>query len=1179
MSNLFTLPSQRVIDSNTDALAGAKLYFYDPGTTDDRTVYSNRTLATPHAQPVVADAGGLFAPIYLPTGTYKVVLKDADDVTIFTADNVDGPLDTSTFLQAGDLVLDSPVVSKTTTYTVVAGDKGKIINANPTGGSFTITLLSAVTAGDGFPLTIRHVGTANQVTVEATTGQTIDGRVGLSLTDRYQSLNIVSDGANWHVVALSENIRGQTPVVKITDRLTSPPTSPTPGARYIITGTPTGAWSSYSEHDIVEATGTGAWVQIVPVSGWLAWIDDEDVVSVFYDAAWNDWSNVEAPTTSALKMAVWADEKAQNTNGGTPTSGAWTKHDLQTERVNTITGSSLASSVITLPTGKYAISAQVSFYATSESKIRLRNTTDSTTIADSVQNYGANYTSGSGPASILSSPGCVAFGYVDVTEATENIELQYHVKNGPASGLGRVRNVSGETEVYAIVSVLDLTSIQGPAGAQGAQGADGLDAAFDYQFNSATSGDPGAGKYLLNNATFDSVTQINISETTASGADIAAALATWDDSTSTAKGTLKISKEGAPQNYQVLRITGAGTDAGGYWTFPVTPVDDGGTIANGNDVAVLFIEKGDKGDTGATGSTGATGAAGAAGPTVALTFNYSTTTADADPGSGLFRLNNATLASVTEAYFDNNEAGGNDVSAWLDTFDDSGESAYRGTLLLIDPADSTQFQVYKVTGSVTDGTGYRKLALTWIAGKSGGSFTNGAAVAAMFTPRGASGDGDMGSVTYDPAGVAEQLVGLTATQTLTNKTLTQPVITLEQGASVAPTAEGRIAWDTDDNKLKVGDGASTKTFSDDAVNAAAYQPLDAGLTDIAGLAVTDGNIIVGDGANWVAESGATARTSLGLGTGDNPVFTSVNAANSASEASINITRTDVHGSGALIGSTNFYGKDSGGNTTHYAYIATYVTDATDTSEDASLFFANYTAGALNIELVLSGDQLYPLTNGGLDLGGGANFWSNAYLTQIELGHAADTTLTRSAAGEVAIEGVLIKKVGRETIWIPAAAMTARTTNGAASGTSELATNDVMLTTFDFDQTTEEGVGFFVAMPKSWNESTVTFVPYWTAASGSGGVVFGLAAYAFSNDDALDTAVSGQQTSTDTLIAANDCHVGPESSAITIGGTPATNDLVYFEITREVANGSDTLTADAQLIGIHLYITTDASTDT
>jgi hypothetical protein len=53
-------------------------------------------------------------------------------------------------------------------------------------------------------------------------------------------------------------------------------------------------------------------------------------------------------------------------------------------------------------------------------------------------------------------------------------------------------------------------------------------------------------------------------------------------------------------------------------------------------------------------------------------------------------------------------------------------------------------------------------------------------------------------------------------------------------------------------------------FLTPAAIAAAYQPLDGGLTDIAALAVTDGNIIVGDGANWVAESGATARTSLGL---------------------------------------------------------------------------------------------------------------------------------------------------------------------------------------------------------------------------------------------------------------------------------------------------------------------------
>jgi hypothetical protein len=43
------------------------------------------------------------------------------------------------------------------------------------------------------------------------------------------------------------------------------------------------------------------------------------------------------------------------------------------------------------------------------------------------------------------------------------------------------------------------------------------------------------------------------------------------------------------------------------------------------------------------------------------------------------------------------------------------------------------------------------------------------------------------------------------------------------------------------------------------------QPLDADLTAIAALANTNGNFIVGNGTAWVAESGATARTSLGLG--------------------------------------------------------------------------------------------------------------------------------------------------------------------------------------------------------------------------------------------------------------------------------------------------------------------------
>jgi len=169
-------------------------------------------------------------------------------------------------------------------------------------------------------------------------------------------------------------------------------------------------------------------------------------------------------------------------------------------------------------------------------------------------------------------------------------------------------------------------------------------------------------------------------------------------------------------------------------------------------------------------------------------------------------------------------------------------------------------------------------------------------------------------------------------------------------------------------------------------------------------------------------------------------------------------------------------------------------------------------------------------------------------------------------------------IGTQAIWVPASAMIATTTNGAAAFVTELATNDVMINGYDFDTTTAENVCFFVAFPKQWDEGTVTFRAYWTAASGSGGVAWSLAAMARSNDDAMDNAYGTAQTVTDTLLSANDMHVTFTSSAITIGSTPAEGDIIFFKVTRAVSNGSDTLAVDARLLGIEMYITTNASTD-
>lgn len=170
-------------------------------------------------------------------------------------------------------------------------------------------------------------------------------------------------------------------------------------------------------------------------------------------------------------------------------------------------------------------------------------------------------------------------------------------------------------------------------------------------------------------------------------------------------------------------------------------------------------------------------------------------------------------------------------------------------------------------------------------------------------------------------------------------------------------------------------------------------------------------------------------------------------------------------------------------------------------------------------------------------------------------------------------------IGRHLVYVPAAALIGAVTNGATVGTMETTTNKHCLRTFDFDPGTQEFACFALAMPKSWNEGTVSFRPIWTFSSGVGGsVVWALQAVAVSDDDALDVAYGTEQTVTDAGLSVGDLHRGPESAAVTIAGTPAASDTVLFRIKRNAADGADTLTVDARLIGLEIYLTTDSGSD-
>ena len=100
----------------------------------------------------------------------------------------------------------------------------------------------------------------------------------------------------------------------------------------------------------------------------------------------------------------------------------------------------------------------------------------------------------------------------------------------------------------------------------------------------------------------------------------------------------------------------------------------------------------------------------------AVSFEFSTTTTDADPGAGKVRFDNATIASVANVYIDNTSLGGTSVTGWVDSFDDANTTTNRGTIALRSLTDTSVFVLLKVTGAVTDGTGYRKIPVAYLSG-------------------------------------------------------------------------------------------------------------------------------------------------------------------------------------------------------------------------------------------------------------------------------------------------------------------------------------------------------------------------------------------------------------------------------------------------------------------------------
>jgi hypothetical protein len=189
-------------------------------------------------------------------------------------------------------------------------------------------------------------------------------------------------------------------------------------------------------------------------------------------------------------------------------------------------------------------------------------------------------------------------------------------------------------------------------------------------------------------------------------------------------------------------------------------------------------------------------------------------------------------------------------------------------------------------------------------------------------------------------------------------------------------------------------------------------------------------------------------------------------------------------------------------------------------------------------------------------------------------------LVPKGTGVLQGNGSALKIAGKETIWIPASAMYATTTNGAAAAQVETTALRPDMKVMDFAAAADDHAQFSVAFPKSWNEGTITYQCFWTpSTTNTGDCIFGLQGVSCGDNDTIDVAFGTAVNVTDAGIGTvEDQQVTAESGAVTIAGSPAVDQQTYFQIFRDANAGGDTFTGVARLLGIKIFFTTDAAND-
>jgi microcystin-dependent protein len=549
---LFTVPRQRVLDTNANPAAGARAYFYRTGTTEDLTVYQDRSRSIPHAQPVLADSSGWLPPIYPPDGSYKLQLKDALDVDLWPAvDDQAGPIEGGTSAGGG---------------TTGSGDiAARIV---PVGAIF-LYATNAIPAGwlECNGAAISRTAYAELFAKWGVIYGAGDGSTTFNLLDmRGRFARGYDHGAGVDSGAASRTNRG--------DGLTGD-----------LVGTRQG--------DAVGPLGLSA-TSTTSVTTTLTNATHAVIAGSANTSAGSGTFNISgASTTTASSSASTSTSVASSTSGAETTV-------KNVALVYCVLASAVEAAAGALGTQglQYRFDAATANADPGGGWIRFNSTTYASATAiyinkvDAASANNGPFIGTWGDSSTVTNRGVIAVSKIGALGTNA-----YYRITGPV-----VDHVSYTEVPVAYVSASGSFSTNDNLSVQFSRTGDrgtGRDAGVLWTFSiSTTIADPGTGKILFNNAALGSVTRLCVSAATGDPGNpsVSELVRQWGASTSAVRGRLIVFNTAAGNdNFLAVKIIGAIVDHTTWFEVPVTVESQAGSFSSGTSAIVQFAATGDAG--------------------------------------------------------------------------------------------------------------------------------------------------------------------------------------------------------------------------------------------------------------------------------------------------------------------------------------------------------------------------------------------------------------------------------------------------------------------------------------------------------------------------------------------------------------------------------------------------------